>query len=401
MPVQSTILGTPSMSDAGVGLVSVDKEGLWRGGRYYLHHLVRSVTALEPARRLPLYDVAWGAQPKDDAFAEVRPLLSGSRLIAPPQAIGARLRRRFKRAIARQSDARDLFARAGVGALFPISPCENPGVPLVFWLSDFQYRRLPELFTEDMRAWFQRQFDTNVARARLVVLSSRDAFEDFCEFYPAHRAKARILRFCSTPDPEWFALDPASAAKARGLTGPYLIACNQFARHKNYESIFEAMRRLRDAGENVRLVCTGSAHSFHGPGYFEDLQRYLAKHRLEDAVRCLGLVPRAEQIALMRGAQAVLQPSRFEGWSTIVEDAKTLGKTVLASDIAVHREQLREGGGGLVATNNVEAWSAAIRGVLANPEAAPRGAAEIHVASETRARATGRAFVEIMREASA
>jgi glycosyltransferase involved in cell wall biosynthesis len=389
------------MSDAGVGLVSVDDAGLWRGGRYYLHHLVRSVTALEPTRRMPLYDVAWGAQPKDDAFAEVRPLLSGSRVILPPRHIGARLRRRVKRAITRQSDARDLFARAGIGALFPIAPCENPGVPLVFWLSDFQYRRLPELFTEEMRAWFQRQFDTNVARARLVVLSSRDAFEDFCEFYPAHRGKARTLRFCSTPDPDWFAINPATVAKARGLDGPYLIACNQFARHKNYETIFEAMRRLRDAGENVRLVCTGSAYGFHGPGYFEGLQRYLAEHRLEDVVRWIGLAPRAEQIALMRGARAVLQPSRFEGWSAIVEDAKTLGRTVLASDIAVHREQLRECGGRLIATKDVEAWAAAIRGVLASPEAPARGSEEIRAMSETRARATGRAFVEIMREASA
>jgi glycosyltransferase involved in cell wall biosynthesis len=389
------------MSDAGIGLVSVDDAGLWRGGRYYLHHLVRSVAALAPAQRLPLYDVAWGQPPQEDAFAEVRPLLAGSRVIAPPRTLGARLARRARRGLARARDARDLFAEAGVGALFPIAPCENPGVPLVFWLSDFQYRRLPELFTEDMRAWFQRQFDTNVARARLVVLSSTDAFEDFCEFYPAYREKARILRFCSLPDADWFALDPAAVAQARGLDAPYFIACNQFARHKNYETIFEAMRLLRDRGENIRLVCTGSAYGFQGPGYHEGLQRYLAEHSLEGVVQLLGLLPRAEQIALMRGARAVLQPSRFEGWSTIVEDAKTLGKTVLASDIAVHREQLRAGAGELVATRNAEAWAAAVRGLLASPEAAARRPAEIEVLSEARARATGRTFVEIMRETSA
>ncbi len=389
------------MSEAGVGLVSVDDAGLWRGGRYYLHHLVRSVSALEPSHRLPLYDVAWGAQPKDDAFAEVRPLLSGSRLIAPPRKIGDRLRRRVKRAIARSSDARDLFAQAGVGALFPIAPCENPGVPLVFWLSDFQYRRLPELFTEELRGWFQHQFDTNVARARLVVLSSRDAFEDFCEFYPAHRAKARILRFCSTPDPDWFALDPTTVSKARGLEGPYLIACNQFARHKNYETIFEAMRRLRDAGENVAIGLHGQRLRLPRARLFRISATLSGRTSARSAVRWLGLLPRAEQIALIRGARAVLQPSRFEGWSTIVEDAKTLGKTVLASDIAVHREQLRECEGRLIATTNVEAWAAAIRGVVASSEATAKTPAEIRVASKARARATGRAFVEIMRETSA
>ena len=37
---------------------------------------------------------------------------------------------------------------------------------------------------------------------------------------------------------------------------------------------------------------------------------------------------------------AVAQPSLFEGWSTIVEDAKTLGKPIFVSDLPVHREQL-------------------------------------------------------------
>jgi len=386
------------MRAEGVGLVSVDDAGLWRGGRYYLHHLVRSVAALAPERRLPLYDVAWRARPQDDAFAEVRPLLSGSRIIAPPSGAAARLQRRLRRAIAKQSDARDLFARAGVGALFPIAPCERPGVPVVFWLSDFQYRRLPELFTEAMRAWFQRHFDENVARAQTVVLSSRHAFEDFCEFYPSFIGKARILRFCSAPDEDWFALSSEDVARANGVEPPYLIVCNQFAHHKNYETIFEAMRALRDRRVDVRLVCTGSPFGFHGPGYHEQLMRWISANRLEAVVRVLGLAPRATQIALMRGACAVLQPSRFEGWSTIVEDAKTLGKTVIASDIPVHREQLQGGGGFHVAIEDPEAWADAIESLLASSKQPTRSRYEIETAAVQRARATGRAFVAIMRE---
>ena len=388
------------MRAEGVGLVSVDDAGLWRGGRYYLHHLVRSVAALSPERRLPLYDVAWRARPQDDAFAEVRPLLSGSRIIAPPSGAAARLQRRLRRAITKQSDARDLFASAGVGALFPIAPCERPGVPVVFWLRDFQYRRLPELFTEAMRAWFQRHFDENVARAQTVVLSSRHAFEDFCEFYPGSIGKARILRFCSTPDDDWFALSPEEAARVNAVEPPYLIVCNQFARHKNYETIFEAMRALRDRRVDVRLVCTGSAFGFHGPGYHEGLMRRLCEDRLENVVRVLGLVPRVAQIALMRGARALLQPSRFEGWSTTIEDAKTLGLSVLASDFPVHREQLEACDGRLVAMDDAEAWADAIESLLAGPELPRPLREDIEVAAAKRARATGRAFVAIMRETS-
>jgi glycosyltransferase involved in cell wall biosynthesis len=41
----------------------------------------------------------------------------------------------------------------------------------------------------------------------------------------------------------------------------------------------------------------------------------------------------------MRRALAIVQPSLFEGWSTVVEDARALGRPCLLSDLAVHREQ--------------------------------------------------------------
>jgi glycosyltransferase involved in cell wall biosynthesis len=57
-------------------------------------------------------------------------------------------------------------------------------------------------------------------------------------------------------------------------------------------------------------------------------------------IRFLGFIDRAEQLALMQAAQAIVQPSLFEGWSTVVEDAKALGKFLILSDLPVHREQL-------------------------------------------------------------
>ena len=43
----------------------------------------------------------------------------------------------------------------------------------------------------------------------------------------------------------------------------------------------------------------------------------------------------------MSGSIAIIQPSYFEGWSTVVEDAKAMNQFVIASDIAVHKEQLK------------------------------------------------------------
>src|SRR6202012_4558704 len=49
-------------------------------------------------------------------------------------------------------------------------------------------------------------------------------------------------------------------------------------------------------------------------------------------------------VGLMHHATAFLNPSRFEGWSTSVEEAKSMGKQIVLSDIPVHREQAPERG---------------------------------------------------------
>jgi glycosyltransferase involved in cell wall biosynthesis len=72
------------------------------------------------------------------------------------------------------------------------------------------------------------------------------------------------------------------------------------------------------------------------------LLQAIASAGLQETVSVLGEVSYADLINLMRIAAVVIQPSRFEGWSTIVQDAKALGRPILCSDLPVHREQAPE-----------------------------------------------------------
>jgi glycosyltransferase involved in cell wall biosynthesis len=60
---------------------------------------------------------------------------------------------------------------------------------------------------------------------------------------------------------------------------------------------------------------------------------------LEDNFRFLGMVPRQHVFALMRTCVALVNPSLFEGWSSTVEEAKSLGVPTLLSNLGVHVEQ--------------------------------------------------------------
>jgi len=383
------------------GLVSVDPERKWIGGRYYLQHLVRAVASLPQPERVELADVWWQEREADDPFAEVRELLAESVVIAPPVTFASRARRKARRFVHGWRDARDLFLDTGVDVLFPIAPCANPGIPLVFWMPDFQPWRMPELFSPELQRWYEDHYTRNGEEARLIVLSSNDGLRDLEAYLPQFRDKARVLHFCSVPTVEWWKRDPATVASAYGLPDKFFLLANQFSHHKNHPVVFEAVRRLRARGVPVVVACTGSTFGFRGNDYLESIKAFLSEHDLKGAVRILDLIPRADQVALMRRAIAILQPSQFEGWSTVVEDAKTLGKPILVSDLPVHREQAPPGGVFLPA-GDAEAWAEAMEnawnvrppGPNADEEAA--GASALSNAQVE----TGRTFVGIVREAA-
>jgi glycosyltransferase involved in cell wall biosynthesis len=384
-----------------VGLVPIDTTAKWMGGRYYLQHLIKAVAALPEKERLGMCDVWWERRADEDPFKDVRHHLTRSAVITLPKGLAGRLSRKVRRTIAGWRDARDLFHRAGISSVFPILPCEAPGIPYVFWLSDFQHQYFPQYYPEEMLRWYEQYFADNVAEANLIVLSSQNALEDYHRTFPSQRRKARVVRFCSVPDDSWWGLDPDQCAKAKGLEGPFVIVSNQFTDHKNHEVLFQAMRILRDRGSDIKLVCTGSEYGFRGQHYVERLKAFILDHQLDTTILILGTLPRNEQIALTRRAASVLQPSQFEGWSTVIEDAKTLGKKIVASDIAVHREQLVESNEAtLLALDDPVAWAEAISASVDGASSMINNRESVALQhSADRAAQTGRSFVAVMREA--
>jgi glycosyltransferase involved in cell wall biosynthesis len=114
---------------------------------------------------------------------------------------------------------------------------------------------------------------------------------------------------------------------------------NLFAPTKNHLGIFQALKLLKAEGICPTVVCTGDLHDYRNPEFAGVILRAINQSGVAEQVRLLGIIPRWQQVQLMRHAVAVLQPSLFEGWNTSVEEAHCLGQTLILSDIPVHREQ--------------------------------------------------------------
>ena len=214
-----------------------------------------------------------------------------------------------------------------------------PSVGMCAWIHDFQFLHFPDFYDTGTLQSTHRGIPALAQVANRVVLSSHDALKDFLSFVPGAAPKARVLPFVADLPDHMYDSDPEVVARQYHLPKKFIYLPNQFWQHKNHRQVFGALRILADRGVRPYIVCSGLPHDYKKPAHFAELLSQVAELGLHEQIIFLGLVPIDHVKALMRQAVCVLNPSLFEGWSSTVEEAKSLGKRLLLSDLPVHREQ--------------------------------------------------------------
>jgi glycosyltransferase involved in cell wall biosynthesis len=375
----------------------------WLGGLYYLENLALALRSLPEEEQPNLFGLLAVDQPEppDDLFEPLVELVQ-FRGGDPSGRLQAKIGNRLRYALSRNGEVPFGIERAvlrhEIELLFPTlkSRLGRKAAHLP-WVQDLQHLHHPEYFSRSELAFRQRTFRRLSSQAQLIVLSSETAAADFSARFPESEPKLRILRFTTVADIHWFDAEPATVVARYGLPNEYFLLPGQFWKHKNHRLAFEAVQLVRDHGIDVCLVCTGSTQDYRWPGYFAGLSADLDRLDLRRHVQILGIVPRDDYVQLLRAARAIVQPSLFEGWSSIVEDARALGKPVILSDIPVHLEQA-PGGASYFPRHDAAALADAMLEHMSKP---PWVVAEeeAHVAQRKRVEAYGRSFVGIAREA--
>ena len=229
--------------------------------------------------------------------------------------------------------------------------CDLLHITGINWVPDYQHYHFEKFFPEE-ELESRRQIDRMTADpAYPLVLSSNACLDDFRHFVSGTKENVYIVPFVSyiEKDAESITEDMLSEVCDKyGVTpGRYIMIANQFWQHKNHKVALEAIRLISDRlsehpYEDIGFVFTGQLSDYRDGGYIDQIRALLSDPFMKDRCICTGFIDRREQLALMRGAYLIIQPSLFEGWGTVLEDAKVLDKTVLLSDIPVHREQRNE-----------------------------------------------------------
>jgi glycosyltransferase involved in cell wall biosynthesis len=218
-------------------------------------------------------------------------------------------------------------------------PGTQSGVKTIGWIPDFQHIHMPEFFEPNDRTYRDRNFLSTCKRCDKVIVSSQCARTDLCTLFPEYAHKAELLRFIANPAPITQAISFLDLEQLYGFKGPYFLLPNQFWAHKNHRVVLNALRELKLQGRPYLVLATGSTKDYRNPSFFPSLMQYATDCGVLDCFRVLGQIPFDHLVGLMRHAVAFINPSRFEGWSTSVEEAKSMGKQIVLSDLPVHREQ--------------------------------------------------------------
>ena len=224
-----------------------------------------------------------------------------------------------------------------------IGPCTSPpekGEAWFGYIPDCQHRRLPHFFSQEECAARDKHFAELLNVAPVVIVNSSDAKADLLRYFGPVRAEIVALPFAASPHANWFDTNPTRVQQKYRLPGRYFLCSNQFWQHKNHGVILDALGLAKSEGKSLCVVFTGEMADYREPSYVQKLAARVHALGIGDACHFLGLIPKLDQIAIMRDAIAVVQPTLFEGGpgGGAVYDAVSLGQRVIVSEIPVNRE---------------------------------------------------------------
>lgn len=315
----------------------------WIGGAYYIQNLIRSLNFLPEKEQIQLYiltgNKAFFQELKQSTgYAQLKFVEYPSRYT-----VLERILNKFSLRIIKKKIIERKIQLDWVFPLYHIPENLKHIKNLIFWIPDLQEKFLPKFFSPEE---VKQRFDCNEKMVVLnhpIVFSSQAALNDFDSFYPNSKNDKKVLQF-AVVHPILNQENIFEVKVKYGIEGDYFISPNQFWQHKNQIVIIEAVKILKKKGIAVKVVFTGKEYDYRNPDYTTNLKQRIADYQLESEIVFLGFIDRIDQLLLMKNAQAIIQPSLFEGWSTVVEDAKALNQTVIVSNIAVHQEQLEDKG---------------------------------------------------------
>ncbi|MGG0458529.1 glycosyltransferase [Bacillus mycoides] len=142
--------------------------------------------------------------------------------------------------------------------------------------------------------------------------------------------------------------------------GVKLVSVGRLSHEKGFDLAIEACKNLVGDGYEIKWYIIGEGE---GRG---KLEKMIEENHLQDHFLLLGL--KENPYPYIREADIYLQPSRFEGKSIAIDEAKILHKPIVLTNFSTAKDQIKNEENGLIIDMDAHSLSEGIKKLIHNEE---------------------------------
>lgn len=200
-----------------------------------------------------------------------------------------------------------------------------------------------------------------------VMVISEKIQQTFLDLAKSETEKRKIVRIYNPLDTnEILIKSEAGSQKSEYLQPstsdlqPLFISVGTVFPQKGFDRLLKVHKRLLDEGFRHKVLIVGDGYDF------ENVKKLKTELGVDETATMLGFTD--NPYPYFKAADFYILSSRYEGYPTVLFEAITLKKNIIATDVSGVTEMLENGKLGLITENSEEGIYQGMKKALSNPE---------------------------------
>lgn len=202
-----------------------------------------------------------------------------------------------------------------------------------------------------------------------IMVISEKIKQDFERIAQTEEEKSRIVRIYNPIDTEeiivksearsWEDETSSTTVHYKNPAVPLFVSVGTVFPQKGFDRLLRVHKTLLDEGYLHRIEIIGDGYDF------ENIKKLRAELGVEESVNMRGFTE--NPYPYVKAADFYVLSSRYEGFPTVLFEAITLKKNIIATDVSGVREMLEEGKLGMVVDNSEEGIYLGMKKAISSP----------------------------------
>ena len=193
-----------------------------------------------------------------------------------------------------------------------------------------------------------------------IMVISEKIQHDFENLVKTKEEKNKIVRIYNPLDTEEILKKSEVGSMKSENEVPVFISVGTVFPQKGFDRLLNVHKRLLDEGFNHNILILGDGYDF------ENIKKLQEDLGVSETSTLFGFTD--NPYPFIKNADFYILTSRYEGFPTVLFEAITLKKKIIATDVSGVREMLKDGKLGLIVDNSEEGIYEGMKKTLQNPE---------------------------------